>query len=107
MKKLFALLIAAGCLTSYNAMAQEKNNMTEFKSSPQKYSNYRAPVPAEEKLPIVEGEYEGNADAEDALLEVEEVVSDAEENISKVQEELEETATEMEEKVTLPTEVTE
>ena len=112
MKKLFALLIAAGCLTSYNAMAQEKNNMTEFKSSPQeaiieKYSYYKAEVPAEEELPMTEDISEGDTEVEETISEGEEVISEAEEGVAEAQEVVAEIVNETEEKVTLPTEVTE
>ncbi len=89
MKKLFALLIAAGCLISYNAMAEErKNNMTDFKSAPQeriveKYSYYKAEVPEEEKFPM-----EDEIIEEYTSSEVKNVIAEAEENIAEVQEEV-------------------
>ena len=116
MKKLFALLIAAGCLISYNAMAEDiyDNKPIEIIGVIVDNSEYEKKVDKirlEKKLLLQEmqeiAEEEMNGEEAEAISEVEEVILSTEEDTPVVQEEVEDTATEMEEKVTLPTEVTE
>ena len=102
MKKLFALLIAAGCLTSYNVMAEE----IEFHTAPRETLVERQ-IPAEEELPMIEDISEGDTEVEETISEAEEVISEAEEGVAEAQEVVAEIVNETEEKVTLPTEVTE
>ena len=113
MKKLFALLIAAGCLTSYNVMAEEiyDNEPIESKGvivDNSKYNEKIEKIRLEKKLALEEmqefAKEEMNEEEAEAISEGEEVISEAEEGVAEAQEEVAEIVNETEEKVELPTE---